>query len=93
MSSEFCTDFLFFFALESDVCRSSNHDKTYSFSVYSDTYTFVKRNAKIILTEEDDHIFFPSASFEIYAAVCPASYVDYIGLCPVIGRFLCCAVP
>lgn len=64
-------------------------NKKYALYIHSEIYTFVKRNTKIKLTEAEDHIFFPSASFEMYAEVCPASYVGCISLCPVLVRFLC----
>lgn len=54
---------------------------------------FAKRNTRIFLTQVEDHIFFPSASFEMYGEVCPACYVGCISLRPVLVRFLCCAVP
>lgn len=61
--------------------------------VFTQIYIFVKRNTKIILSEAEDHILFPNTSFEMYAEVCPASYVDCISLCPVLVQFLCCAIP
>lgn len=67
-------------------------NKKYSLSILSEIHIF-KRNTKIILTEGEDPIFFLSPSFEMYAELYPAFYVGYISLCPVLVRFLCCAVP